>query len=229
MSTPILLVLGSGPRIGASIAASFANDGYHVALASRKGTDTRTDEGYLSIRADLATLESIPGVFDAVKTEFGAAPSVVVYNVAVLRVPPDEHDLFCIPVEGVIADVNIMAISSYVAAQEAIRGWMTLPAEMKKTFICTGNCTNTKILPEAMFMTLGMGKAALAYWVGVADKNAPTNCRFFYADERHENGKNKGLDVDGPAHGEFYPYLVKHEGNLPWHVTFVKGKGYVKF
>jgi len=36
MSTKgVVLILGAGPRIGASVAESFANDGYKVALVSR--------------------------------------------------------------------------------------------------------------------------------------------------------------------------------------------------
>jgi hypothetical protein len=53
--------------------------------------------------------------------------------------------------------------------------------------------------------------------------------RFFYADERHEDGKSKGMALDGPAHGEFYEKLAEHVENVPWDATFVKGKGYVKF
>lgn len=56
-----------------------------------------------------------------------------------------------------------------------------------------------------------------------------TYCRFFYADERaDEAGNGKGSNLDGPAHGEFYVQLAAHEGGVPWHATFVKGKGYVK-
>lgn len=53
--------------------------------------------------------------------------------------------------------------------------------------------------------------------------------RFFYADERSEDGKLKGMALDGPAHGEFYAQLADHVENVPWHATFVKGKGYVQF
>ena len=47
---------------------------------------------------------------------------------------------------------------------------------------------------------------------------------FFYAD-----GSQKGLQLDGDAHAEFFAQLVGGEGEVPWHATFVKGKGYVKF
>lgn len=53
--------------------------------------------------------------------------------------------------------------------------------------------------------------------------------RFFYADERHQDGKLKGMEVDGDAHGDFYAQLASHEENVPWHATFVKDKSYVQF
>ena len=53
--------------------------------------------------------------------------------------------------------------------------------------------------------------------------------RFFYADERHGDGKFKGMALDGAAHAEFFAQLADHEENVPWHATFVKGKGYAQF
>lgn len=53
--------------------------------------------------------------------------------------------------------------------------------------------------------------------------------RFMYADERNVDGKMKGMELDGPAHGEFYTQLAKSTEGVPWEATFVKGKGYVAF
>lgn len=53
--------------------------------------------------------------------------------------------------------------------------------------------------------------------------------RFFYADERTVDGKIKGMQLDGPAHADFYAQLAAQEGQIPWHATFVKDQGYVKF
>jgi hypothetical protein len=53
--------------------------------------------------------------------------------------------------------------------------------------------------------------------------------RFFYADERTEDGKIVGKDVDGTAHAEFYAQLARQEGDIPSQATFVKNKGYVGF
>lgn len=52
---------------------------------------------------------------------------------------------------------------------------------------------------------------------------------FFYADQRLSDGAPMLNGVSGPAHGELYAQLVQHEGDIPWLVTFVQGKGYVKF
>ncbi|KAH8660085.1 hypothetical protein BX600DRAFT_438309 [Xylariales sp. PMI_506] len=227
---PVILILGAGPRIGASVAEKFASSGYHVALASRSGTGTKTANGFLSLKADFTKPESIPALFDAVKAEFSTSPSVIVYNAGALTNPPDQSSVLSVPAESVAGDFVVNTVSPYVAAQQAVLGWESLPAETKKTFIYTGNITNVQIVPMPMMLNIGMGKSASAFWVGLADASySARGFRFFYADERTAEGKLKGMQLDGPAHGEFYEQLAKHEGNVPWHATFVKGEGYVQF
>ncbi|KAJ8128102.1 hypothetical protein O1611_g5534 [Lasiodiplodia mahajangana] len=229
-ANPVALVLGAGPRIGASVAHKFASTGYRVAIASRQGTGGKTPEGYLSLKADFSKPDSIPAIFDAVKAEFNSPPSVVVYNAATLTPPPVKDSIFSIPAENVASDLNVNTVSPYVAAQQAVVGWETLPAGTKKSFIFTGNILNTILLPMPVYTNLGMGKSASAFWIGVADSTySAKGYRFFYADERNEDGTSKGSAIDGPAHAEFYAQLANHEGDVSWLATFVKGKGYVKF
>lgn len=166
---PVVLILGAGPRIGASVAEKFASHGYKVAMVSRSGSGTKTIEGVLSLTADLSKPESIPALFDAVKTEFHVSPSVVIYNAAAMTNPPDKDSIFSTSAESVTSDLNVNTISPYVAAQQAVRGWETLPEETKKTFIYTGNILNVSIVPMPMMLTLGIGKSASAYWIGLAD------------------------------------------------------------
>jgi len=168
-TNPVVLILGAGPRIGASVAEKFASNGYKVAVASRSGSGTKTEKGFLSLKADFTKPESIPALFDTVKTEFHASPSVVVYNAAAFTNPPDKDSVFSISAESVALDLNINTVSPYVAAQQAVSGWETLPKETKKTFIYTGNSLNVSIVPMPMILTLGMGKSASAFWIGVAD------------------------------------------------------------
>ncbi|GAP85630.1 putative short-chain dehydrogenase reductase SDR [Rosellinia necatrix] len=229
-ANPVVLILGSGPRVGAAVAQKFASSGYRVAVTSRKGTGGKTAEGYLSVKADFTKPESIPAVFAAVRAEFDSAPSVVIYNAATLTPPPDKDALFSIPVDSVASDLNVNTVSPYVAAQQAVAGWATLPADAAKTFIYTGNILNVSVVPLPLYTTLGIGKAGSGFWIGVADGTySKQGYRFFYADERKADGGSVGSEIDGPAHADFYAQLANREGEVPWLATFVKGKGYVKF
>jgi hypothetical protein len=163
-SKPVILILGSGPRVGAAVAKKFASTGYSVAITSRKATEGMSEEGYLSIKADLSSPSSIPAIFDAVKSEFHSAPSVIVYNAAAFS-PPTGDDLFSIPVESLDADT----VSAYAAAKEAVKGWASLTGDTKRVFIYTGNKLNTWIAPMLFTATLGIGKSATSYLIGSAD------------------------------------------------------------
>ncbi|RDW63058.1 uncharacterized protein DSM5745_10169 [Aspergillus mulundensis] len=232
MPAPIALILGSGPRIGSSVAATFAAKGYKVATASRSGSGNNTPEGILSLTADFADPSSIPRIFESVRATFGAAPAVVVYNAYRLTEPAEGAGVLSISADDFVRDLNVNTVSAYVAAQKAVEGWEALSAEegVKKTFIYTGNALNTVVAPVAGWLDLGVGKSASAYWVGAADAlYREKGYRFFYADERLDSGEAKGYEIDGPAHAEFFAQLASHEGEVPWLATFVKDKGYVKF
>lgn len=165
----VVLILGAGPRVGASVAEKFASNGYKVAIASRSGTGAKNTNGYLSLKADFTKPETIPGVFDAVKAEFNTSPAVVIYNAAALTPPPDKDSTLSIPVEAFTSDLNINTVSPYVAAQQTVSAWESLPKDTKKTFIYTGNILNLNVVPVPLMLTLGVGKSASAYWVGVSD------------------------------------------------------------
>ncbi|KAK9341970.1 hypothetical protein V1522DRAFT_439097 [Lipomyces starkeyi] len=227
---PVVLILGAGPRIGASVAEKFVSNGYEVAVASRSGTGTKTAKGFLSLKADFTMSDSIPALFDAVKTKCHAAPSVVVYNAATLTPPPhpppprDKDSVLSVSAESVASDLNVNTISPYVAAQQAISGWETLPKETKKTFIYTGNIMNVSVVPMPLFLNLGIGKSASAFWIGLANASySAQGFRFFYADERHGDGKFQG---DGARRRRTWRVLCTV---VPWHAMFVNEKGYVQF
>lgn len=229
-AVPVALILGAGPRAGAAVAERLASIGYKVAIASRTGSGTKNASGFLSLQADFSKPETVPPLFEAVKTEFHTAPSVVVYNAAALTPPPNPDSIFSVPAETFASNLNINTTSAYVAAQLAVSGWETLPADSKKTFIYTGNALSVQLIPVPAMLTLGVGKSASAFWIGLADTlYSAKGFRFFYADERFGDGKLKGTALDAAAHADFYEQLAKHEGNVPWHATFVKDKGYVKF
>lgn len=79
MATPVLFVLGAGPKIGLSVAKTFAAKGYKVALAARSMQDGVGEDGYLRLQLDLSKTGEVHNAFTRVKEQFGI-PSVVVYN-----------------------------------------------------------------------------------------------------------------------------------------------------
>lgn len=58
---------------------------------------------------------------------------------------------------------------------------------------------------------------------------ADTGCRFYYADERQEDGKPMLQGVGGDAHAAHFLRLAEEKSQLPWQQTFVKGIGYKDF
>lgn len=99
MAARVVLILGSGPRIGDAVSGKFAAERYKVAFVSRKGTDSINEQGYLSLQTDLANPDPslLATVFDKVKSEFKAAPSVVVYNAGSFTPPPVADSALSIP------------------------------------------------------------------------------------------------------------------------------------
>lgn len=172
---PVVLILGSGPRIGASLASHFHTLGYSLALCSRSAIPGKTAQGHLSLSFDLSNPSSLPTIFSAITSEFHVPPSIVIYNAAAFT-PPEGDDLFSIPVESVGRDLGVNAVGVYAAAREAVRGWEGMKEReekegggVKKVFIYTGNKLNTGIGPLLLTATLGMGKAAAGYFIGAAD------------------------------------------------------------
>lgn len=169
--SPILLVLGAGANVGAGLAKRFASTGYKVALVSRRGAgETKPDDGYLHIKADLSDVSVYPGIYSQVRAAFGGVPSTVVYNAASLTPPAESGNLFSVPLDGLQRDLDIAVKGAYVAAGEAYRLWTEANDGGKKVFIYTGNMTAKAHLAIPNIVTLGIGKHGAWYWLGVADK-----------------------------------------------------------
>jgi NAD(P)-dependent dehydrogenase (short-subunit alcohol dehydrogenase family) len=79
MSTPVLFILGAGPKIGLSVANAFAAKGYKVALAARSFNEGVGEDGHFRLKLDLANTSEVGKAFGRVKEKLGI-PSVVVYN-----------------------------------------------------------------------------------------------------------------------------------------------------
>ena len=78
-ASPVILILGSGPNVGQSVARAFAAKGYKVAVASRTSKEEDSTADQVNISSDLSDPDSVTKIFSKVKELLGL-PSVVVYN-----------------------------------------------------------------------------------------------------------------------------------------------------
>ncbi|KZT30179.1 putative short-chain dehydrogenase [Neolentinus lepideus HHB14362 ss-1] len=252
MSSPVLLVLGAGPNVGLAVARKFRKQGYKVAAAARHPTADVAKAADLVITADFSDPTAVAAAFHRVKEELGV-PSVVVYNgasrahhtsmhsssevrnlvtriIAAYAFHPAPGDPFSLSTADFQSDLVVNTTSAFAAAQEATRGFATLPANTSRTFIYTGNILNIpgRRIPGAA--SLGAGKSATAHLVAnAAAAHAGKGYKYYYADERTPEGESVMHDISGDAHGEFYYELASGREQGPWLATFVKGKGYVDF
>ncbi|KAI9706234.1 MAG: hypothetical protein M1820_004809 [Bogoriella megaspora] len=242
-TSPIILILGSGPNIGYHVSEAFRAKGYKVALASRKLNEEESTTDQVHVSSDLSDPESVAGVFSRVKALLGL-PSVVIYNAGAATINNEKEPL-ALPLADFARDLNINTVSAFVAAQQAAAVFGQLPESASKTFIYTGNILNTTTM--APLMDLGVGKSATAHIIESAasayadrgfkyailapnpSKTRLTDCRFYYGDERKADGSAAYFDIDGGAHGKLYVELAEGKSQGPWQQTFVKGIGYKRF
>ncbi|KAH7214412.1 hypothetical protein DER44DRAFT_714039 [Fusarium oxysporum] len=223
--SPIVLILGSGPNIGQSVARKFASEGFRVAIASRSQKEADSTDKQLNIKTDLTKPLEVADAFSKVKTNFGT-PSVVVYNASAAAFPPADDPL-SVSYTDFSNNTAINIHSAFIAAQQAVAGFAQLPDSAARTFIYTGNILNVTILPK--FLDAGVGKSGAAHMMwAAADAYKNKGYKFYYADERKPDGAPK-YRVDGDAHADLYWELSQGKEQGPWMQTFVKGEGYKKF
>ncbi|KAK7430750.1 hypothetical protein QQZ08_002794 [Neonectria magnoliae] len=227
-AAPIVLILGAGSNIGQSVARAFAAKGYKTALVARRLKEADSTADQLNIPADLSDPDAVIGVFSKVKTVLGDHPSVVVHN-ASAGAPNSPNDPLSIPVADFAKDLSVNITSTFVAAQQAVLGFAKLPSSASRTFIYTGNILNTDVIIPAL-LAGGVGKSASAHLIhSAAAAYKDRGYKFYYADERKDDGAPAYSAISGEAAAQMYVSLAEGESQGPWQQTFVKGEGYKKF
>lgn len=178
----VVLVLGAGPNIGQSVSDVFTTHGWRVASASRSRHDRLVDDTHLDLHVDLSIPESISAVFAKVEAHW-SAPSAVIYNgtsdhhsdfhlsqhcnadsEGAKRTIGDPRDpLIPITLKQHEEEMTVNLTSAFVAAQQAVTGFRSLPASEPKVFFYTGNKLN--VMPSPAVLTFGMGKTAAAHMI----------------------------------------------------------------
>ncbi|KAI5481569.1 putative short chain type dehydrogenase [Pseudohyphozyma bogoriensis] len=221
-----LFLIGGGRNVGAAVATLFAKHGYNVAIAARSVKDGTSTEGYLNVNLDASKPETIGAAFEKVASAFGGPPSVVVYNAHLHFFNPDP--LATTP-EDFASSLTTNITSAYVAAQHAVSGLDKLGPD-GLTFIYTGNALNDPKFRMPALMSLGVGKSGAAHFVELAAQFwGPKGAKFYYADQRTAAGGPFGEGISGLAHAQAYYELASSKEQGDALVTFVDGKGAVKF
>ncbi|KAI2466452.1 NAD(P)-binding protein [Annulohypoxylon bovei var. microspora] len=220
---PTALIIGAGPNIGKASAEAFAAAGYQVAVASRTQS---LGPKYQHYSFDATHPEKVPELFEKVSTDLGA-PSVVIYNAAYGKMTSPDNP-FEQSAEEFQASLNANTIGPFIAAGEAVKGFEKL-GSTGGTFIFTGNILNVTVIPG--MMAFGMQKGATANMIRYLAIGAYNGkpYKFYYADQRHEDGTFVTSDLSGVGHANLFLDLVKDGKQRPWDQTFVAGKGYVEF
>ncbi|KAH8813501.1 putative short chain type dehydrogenase [Flagelloscypha sp. PMI_526] len=222
MST--VLIIGAGVNIGLPVAKRFASAGYKVAIASRTAPENSEHRHFVFDAANAAT---VPKLFSDVTAAIGA-PKVVIYNAYAWKLA-DTEDPLTMSLNDFEYSISVNTISSFIAAQEAVKSWAQTGT--KGTFIFTGNILNVRCLPNVPgALVFAMGKSAAASLIqGASYGYKGKGYKFYYVDERKEDGDPAFEGRSGEAHAEHFIKLVDSLGQGPWMQTFVKDKGYKQF
>jgi NAD(P)-dependent dehydrogenase (short-subunit alcohol dehydrogenase family) len=78
-TSPVILILGAGSRVGKSVAQAFSAKGYKVALAARSLKEADSTADQVNIAVDLSDPKAVATAFSKVESALGV-PSVIVYN-----------------------------------------------------------------------------------------------------------------------------------------------------
>ncbi|KAH8904218.1 NAD(P)-binding protein [Coniochaeta sp. PMI_546] len=219
---PVVLIIGSGPNIGAALAKKFSKAGYNVATVSRSCAGGSQDGVDFHTEADLADSNTISDVFDRVQRRLKTFPTVIVWNVAQRTPSPDKNNIFSVPIGDVEKDLAVAVTSPWAAAREAVEKW---EEGKKRVFIYTGNIMAKTVFPHPDFTTLGTAKRAASYLVEAADAQYKARgWRFYFADERTPEGRPMGHTPGAESHAEMYLRLAEGKEDLPSYVTFADGK-----
>ncbi|KAI8961017.1 hypothetical protein F5Y11DRAFT_348886 [Daldinia sp. FL1419] len=219
---PILLFLGAGKKLGTHIPAVFAQAGYKIVVVARTPKEEFQKRGYYQVQADFNDPESIPDVFATVRR-----------SVAVQYTLDDPEDPFASLAPEKISQfhsaVAVNGTAPLIAIEHAIEAFRALPSETPgKSFIFTGNILNHSQFKNRL--CFGVGKTVAAYGIRYASvAYAKEGFKFYYADERSEEGLPVMRDIDGLVAGKEYLKIAETPEQLPWLYTYTKQSGYKDF
>ncbi len=152
--TEVVLIVGAGDGLGASLARRFAREGSHIVLAARTPAKLRAiaaEARAHAVRCDATVRADVEALFAECDAGFGA-PDVVVYNASGrLRGP-----LIDLDPEAVKQALEVSAYGGFLVAQAAAKRML---GKGRGTILLTGASASVK--GYAQSAPFAMGKFAL--------------------------------------------------------------------
>lgn len=144
-----ILIVGSGPGIGSSVARRFVDEGFSVAALSRKGDATGDSiHGFAADASDTASLEQ---AFKQI-TEKLSPPEVLVYNVAAIHQGVPSR----LSANDLVEDFKANVAGALEAAKLVIPN---MKKQGRGTILFTGG--GLALHPSAAYSSLAIGKAGI--------------------------------------------------------------------
>ena len=174
MANKVLVVVGAGPGVGASVAHRFGHEGYDVALVARSedvlegiaGEVQRTGARTTWASTDIADSAGLTRAVEGFGTMFGRV-DVLHFNPSVFR----HRDPMHLSAEDLLEDLRV-GVAALLTAVQAARPWMRAGARVT----VTGSMAADRPWHEAC--SLGVQKAALRNLVLSLDRTlAPDGIR----------------------------------------------------
>lgn len=174
MANKVLVVVGAGPGVGASVAQRFGREGYDVALVARSadalqriaGEVRQTGATTTWTPTDIADAAELTRAIERFGTTFGRV-DLLHFNPSVFR----QRDPMHLSAEDLLEDVRV-GVAALLTAVQAARPWMRAGARIT----VTGSMAADHPWHEAC--SLGVQKAALRNLVLSLDRTlAPDGIR----------------------------------------------------
>lgn len=174
MGKPILVIVGAGPGVSASVARKFGANGFRVALVARKQStlDSLTAElggqgiETLPIAADATRPETIREAFETVRKRFGS-PDALLYNAAVIS----QSTVSTLEEQRLIEEFQVNVVGALTSVKQVIPEFVK---RRQGTILVTGG--GIAISPNPEYASLSLGKAAVRSLVySLAEELKPHN------------------------------------------------------
>lgn len=159
MSQEVCAIVGTGPGLGLALARRFGQEGYKLALVGRNpaalseyvGEMTQAGFEAQGFEADAGDIKALTNTFTRIKEQHGA-PSVLIYNAAVLKAGPGSQ----LDPQTLLEEFKVNVMGALTSVQCVIE---EMQARKEGTIIFTGG--GLALNPSAQYASLSAGKAAL--------------------------------------------------------------------